>query len=497
MSLFSLSAKTAQPAWPRWLPLLLVFAVAVLFLPFVAVNPDVSWGLTMAEKWLDGARLYIDIVEVNPPATVFLYVPPVVLERVTGLRAEIFLDGLVLIAAALSLWLCARILLVNKLVTREQGWPLATIAAAALTILPSQSFGEREHIALIAVLPLLAVNWARAETKAPPSWMVILAGIGAGITAIIKPYFAVAILCSGAASAWSARSWRVLFALENWIAAAILVFYLAFVALAYPAYVSDMMPLLAAVYIPVKEPLGILLQHTAMPLWLLMLLMLWAIMRFDMMKAPVSLLLASSAGFAAAYLVQQKGWPNHSYPMLALGGLAIGFALCAPGIGRQVRIVGGMAGLMAAAMTFYWMNKAQDHADLVSPMRHIAPHAKVLAIASDLTIGHPATRDAGGVWVSRVSALWITQGVMLARARGGLDAAAAARLKTYAEHDRSALIEDIAKHRPDIILVQRDSDFDWLAWAQADTDLAGELKDYRPAEVVGPVLILRRQAPPM
>jgi hypothetical protein len=495
MSSFSIPAIATRLPLPQWWPLLLFFVLAVLLLHIVGVNPDVSWGLTMAEKWLDGGRLYVDIIEVNPPATLFLYVLPVVLERLTGLHAEIFVDVLVLLAAASSLWLAARILLDDKLVSGEQGWPLAAMAAAALTILPGQSFGEREHIALIAILPLLAVNWVRAERKAPSLRMAVLAGIGAGITAIIKPYFAAVILCTGAAAAWSARSWRMLFALENWIAAAMLASYIAFVWLTYPVYFSEMLPLLATVYIPMKLPLGVLLLNVAMPLWVLMLYMVWGLSRLDMLKAPISLLLAASTGFALAYLVQQKGWPNHSYPMLALALLALGDALLALRAKRRDRITGGVAGLLVATVTFYWMNVAPDHAALIAPIRTIAPHAKILAIGSDFTIGHPTTRAAGGVWVSRVPSLWMTQGIRMARARAGLDTAAIARLNSYAERDRSMLSKDIANNRPDVILVQRDSKFDWLAWARSDPVLADELKAYRPTQTVGTVLILHRQGP--
>ena len=103
MSSVSLAAKAARLSLPRWLPLALVCAVAVLLRHSTDDNPDVSWGLTMAERWLDGARLYVDIIKVNPPATVFLYVPPVALARLTGLRAEFFVDALVLLGAVGSL----------------------------------------------------------------------------------------------------------------------------------------------------------------------------------------------------------------------------------------------------------------------------------------------------------------------------------------------------------------------------------------------------------
>jgi hypothetical protein len=492
MTLLTLPSDT-RLAPPRWVPLAAVSLVALVTLHIAQTNPDVSWGLTMAEKWLDGSRLYVDIVEVNPPATLFLYVGPVWLARQIGLAPEMTADVMVLLAAALSIFIAARILSVLNLRPPERGWRLMAMTAAVLVILPGQNFGEREHIALITMLPLLAVNMIRANHLVPSSQMAIIAGIGAGITAIIKPYFAAAVLCSSVVAALAARSWRVMFALENWISAALLAVYFVFVWRAYPTYVNDMVPLLTTIYLPAKESLAHLLIHIAMPLWALMLFMLWGYEGMGMFKPPSALLLAASVGFAISYLVQQKGWPNHSYPMLALALLAFGNALLTARDGWRDRLMGRLSGLIVAGMTFYWMNMAKGHADLVMPIRTIAPHAKILAIANDFSIGHPTTRAAGGVWVSRVSSLWITQGVRIARAKGGLNAAALARLDGYAERDRIMLSEDIANNRPDIILVQRDSNYDWLAWAYSNPVLAGELKAYRPVQTYGTVLILHRE----
>ena len=54
----------------RWLPLLTVLAAAIGLRLVVVANTDVSWLITLSEKVLDGQRLYADLVELNPPASV-------------------------------------------------------------------------------------------------------------------------------------------------------------------------------------------------------------------------------------------------------------------------------------------------------------------------------------------------------------------------------------------------------------------------------------------
>lgn len=497
MSLIALPAIRHR-VWPRWLPVVAVFGLALALREVTTANTDVSWGLTMAEKWLDGARLYIDLIEVNPPATVFLYVAPVALARALGLAPETMVDILVFLAIGVSLWLSQFTLRRGEVIDDGEAAPLLTIAAAALAILPARNFGEREHIALILFLPCLSVAAVRARGATPGTAMIVAAGIAGGLMAAIKPHFAAAMVFTAAAAALSARSWRPIFAIENWIAAALLAGYAAFVVIVYPQFISEMMPLLLAVYVPVKAPLGKLLVFFATPIWVSALALIVWLKGFTALRAPFSLLLAASAGFAVSYYVQQKGWSYHAYPMLALALMAVVLAFIdrwhrgtAEGA-RPARLASAATGALIAGTTYLWMSFAVDCSALAAPIRAMVPHPKMLALTADLAYGHPLVRQVGGTWVGRVSAQWITAGVMIRRHETRLDPATDARLEAYLRRDRAMLTEDIARNRPDIIVVQPMQGFDWLAWAKADPQLAAELARYRPAATVNKVLILRR-----
>ena len=82
-------------AWPERrreiLPLLVSLAVvvgAVWQQATLGLNPDTSWLITVSERMLAGDRLYVDVFELNPPASVLLTLPPVVLAQWVGLRPE-------------------------------------------------------------------------------------------------------------------------------------------------------------------------------------------------------------------------------------------------------------------------------------------------------------------------------------------------------------------------------------------------------------------------
>src|SRR5258708_24904254 len=216
------AAPTSVPALPirrddvlrKWLLLVLIVAAAAAVRHFVIANTDVSYAITLSEKVLDGQRLYTDLIEVNPPASTFLYLPAVVLARMFGWAPELVVDTLVFICALVSLGIAARIIRHYRLLDGLPGWSLAAFALAVLTIFPAQTFGERDHVALIAALPALAVLAARGNGAKPLPWHCLVAGRGAGITICIKPHFALAIGLAVTGTTLYLRSWRVVVVLR-------------------------------------------------------------------------------------------------------------------------------------------------------------------------------------------------------------------------------------------------------------------------------------------
>ena len=139
--------STQLPALLPWISIVILFATAVALRHVLAANTDVSWLLTVAERVLDGQRLYVDVVETNPPMAVLVYMPGIVIARALGLPVEIVTDSLMFAAIFVSLAIVARILKHSSLPNADS-WLLAPLAFAAFAILPMQAFGQREHIAV-------------------------------------------------------------------------------------------------------------------------------------------------------------------------------------------------------------------------------------------------------------------------------------------------------------------------------------------------------------
>jgi hypothetical protein len=446
---------------------------------------------------LDGTRLYVDLIEVNPPASVLLYLPAVALARLIGLAPEIVVNTLVFFAVGASLWITSRILRRARLLDGVDGWAFAAFAASLLLIFPARTFAQREHIAVIVLLPALAVYAARAQGIFPGFAATVIAGIGTGIALSIKPHFALAIILAAAAAAYHAKSWRPTFALEHWIAGGIVAVYGASVLIFYPQFVADVLPLVQTVYVPIRLPWLGILTHAAAILWLISIFLLARQQQEAIFQPRFSILLLASCGFALAYAAQGKGWPYHSYPMLALVLLALAILpgtrekMTPEGIAiknsRTDRLISLVVTLCLVGAGFYWMTRAVDFTPLAEIIRRNAVQPKVLAISSDIGLGHPLVRQVGGKWAQRVGSLWITENAewLLKTERSP---AVAARLERYAAGDRAMLREDIRRERPDIILL----DMDWQARARSDPALSELLGAYSEVGRDKGIIILGR-----
>ncbi len=179
--------RTFLPALPRTglaAAALVVLALAIR-LAFGTVA-DVAWMIDCNERWLQGAVPYRDFLEINPPASLMLYWPAVAAARALGAPSEWGVLAFGFAAAASAIGLSGLVL------RRATTLPASVLLAAivALLVLPGQSFCERDHLAAVLGLPFLAVALARAERAEVTAWAALLAGVGAGAMAAIKPPYA-------------------------------------------------------------------------------------------------------------------------------------------------------------------------------------------------------------------------------------------------------------------------------------------------------------------
>jgi hypothetical protein len=483
-----------QTSYLGWLGVAALFVAAMAMRHVVAANTDVSWLLIAGERWLDGQRLYSDIVETNPPMAILIYVPGILIARALGISAEIVVDGLIFAAIAVSLAITARMLKNSSALAPVQRWTLALLALTVLAILPAQVFGQREHIAVIELFPALGVLALRIKRETLPAWAIAIAGLGLGLALSFKPHFVVPFLCCLGVAAFHLKSWRIIFAPEHFIAAAVIAGYGACMVAFFPEYFAVMVPLLRDVY-TIGLPLARMLEKPVVPLWGIALIGAVLFKRGKAFDSADALLLAASLGFGLIYFLQRKGWPYHSYPMMAFALLAFGHAMTSSHdrIGRGW--LAGASAVLAAlfGLSMVWFNHSLDARPLQAAVARLGPHPTILAISGNAGIAHPLTRAVGGVWASREQELLVASYDRYLRGTESPDPQTLANLDGYAAREREWLIADFRKYQPTIVLVDNFTD-DWTGWVHASPELVDLLKGYRLSETVMGVDIYVKRA---
>ena len=471
-----------------------VVALAIAIQIKFGMMADVAWLIDCDERWLDGATPYRDFLELNPPASLWLYWPAVALARTVGLPSEALVSAFGFAAAGAAMGLSALILRG----VREAGPGLALAALVALVVLPGQTFCERDHLAAVFGLPFLAVALARARGAPVSAPLAVMAGLGAGAVAAIKPPYA---LIGALLALYQLRGsgWRAMLRSPEYYAAAALgLAYVAVVGPLFPAYVANEWPFNAEVYVAVREPLGRLIASPgAMAFLMIAAAAAWAA-RDRIAEPEFAIPGLAAAGAGLAYFAQGKGWvyqavpammyatlaapvalqnaPARNFAALLAGAFAAGVAAplghnlglaavigVAVGVGLDAARAGGavslprlapfaLAAAIGAACGLCTVERPVTP-KLEAMLAGFGPHLRLGAISEDEGLGFPLVRRLHATWAMRAHSLIVSDYVRRLFAKHPGDAALAARLQPFAERDREILLDDISRRRPDALLV--------------------------------------------
>ena len=419
-------------------------------------NVDVSWLLVVCGRVLDGARLHADIVEINPPLSVWLYMPFVLAERVIGLRAEFWMTVGVCGLAVLSVWMCVRIAQEDR--PRRLG--LMPAGLISLLWLFPRDFGQREQVAVIALLPWLALLASRdrhADFSVGTGVQRVLAGLGAAVFVALKPPLSVfALLVPILWLCVVRRDVRPVFTTENVVGALVVLSYLAWLAAFHQAFFTDILPIAQDFYLPARMSAATMLTLTPVATFSALVVAVLAAAHPGRVDRGALLLLLSAAGYLPVFVLLGKGWPYQALPTLTLGVLALFLQISRAREATRpgwIRRIGIAAGLLVVANIL--------GPELVAP-RRISVDAAAAAIdgavrsptigsiATRLQPAHPLTRMVEGQFVARYPAFWFADNAAgLIRTT---DPARGAHLAALRDRMIDDLATEMARLRPDVIV---------------------------------------------
>ncbi len=184
--------------------LIFSLGIAVFYHHTTITSPDVAWFLYCAEQILDGARIYVDLIEVNAPLSFVIYFPAVLISKTFG--TEIFLTQAIITAG-----FCTLSFLIVRGLTFGRIKPYLWLAV--ILVLPGWDFGQREHIIAVFVAPGIFYLAERAAgTTVAPRYAILAIALSA-VGAAIKPHFLllpIALWCLCALLSWQSGKREIL-----------------------------------------------------------------------------------------------------------------------------------------------------------------------------------------------------------------------------------------------------------------------------------------------
>ncbi|WP_193174307.1 hypothetical protein [Oricola nitratireducens] len=469
-----------------------ILAVSAWHMFTGGTHPDVSWLILVGNRMLDGERLYVDVLENNPPFSIYLYLPMVWLGRVTPVSAESWtVLGTYVWAIAFGAF-ALRMTRRLGLATAAERLAITPVGLYLLLLLAPTTFSQREHFAVAAALPMLVIAAWRMKGEVrpvlPPAWMIV-AGAGAAVTMMVKPHYALLFLLPYLLAAWTARSPRLLFGPEILTAAFAVIAYGMWVWVAYPEYISAVLPALLDIYGDRHDLYTLLFTASLSELLLfgLLVVMLTGVSR---RVNPLAWTFAAAAAAAyCVFLYLGKGWVYHLLPALTFTLLAIALIGARRWLGEEAASGGGrnrivFAGIVAAtsmavAGTLVTWQRYDPPQWLADRINAIAPHPAVASVSDEIGIGHPWARSLRGVWVGRDCADWIVAGGVKAKiADPDMSDERRAHLDAIIEEAVERKISEWKAMPPDVVMLDS-APSGWTSPILEDPEFATLLSNYR------------------
>lgn len=485
--------SAARP-WRTWLLILCAVAASALFYPQFSLSHDVSWYLVATRRFMDGARLYVDVIEINPPLAFYLTVPGLALADGLGLTPEAgFVLYVSLLGGAAAWWTLRLVERADIDARLKLIFPAAALVGAFL--LPIGEFGQREHLMLILAMPYCFYLVLRDHLRPISVAERVGLGFAACLGLALKPYFLLIPFGILVARLAASRRWRELFDPAQFALGGGLIAYVLFIRFMHPEYLIEIVPVAREVYGSYGSAAArVLLRPEFLSFLVLTVLARVAGSRSDFILLG---LMGATLGAFVAYAVQFKGWNYHMLPGAFFLLLSLGVIAAGPRSG-SMRWSHRLAIIIAVYLAIgpnvqhgpYRAQTTEAFGAFVD-----RPHRSILVLSTNVWAAFPFVNEVQGQWASRFPAQWYIPGAVQRRAASDCRTAPdlCARLDAILDKARTAIIEDLLRYRPDHVFIDARAeksyfgsvDFDYRVFLSRDPRFADIWADYRPMGEVG------------
>jgi len=294
----------------------------------VPMSHDVAFFFYTSGRMLDGAKLYRDILEINPPLVYYFGVPPAWLARTLGLEPIPVFYGYCMVFVGAALFLMSRVALRATVFSGVAVRRVTLLALLCIELIMVSAygmfnqFGQREHLALVLILPYLVATATAAAGQPVGLGLGVSVGVFAGVGMAFKPLFLAPWVLAEIYVATRARSWRRLVRPESVAIAVTQAIFVVLVLTLEPGYLTNAR-LDLAVRPGLIGPFSGLVLRPEVLLWLLAGLALLFLRRGTSDDDLAKVLFLAAGAFLFAAVAQRRGSDYHYYPVLALSAFLL------------------------------------------------------------------------------------------------------------------------------------------------------------------------------
>ena len=470
------------------------------------LNHDAAALLHYAARWLAGEKLYVDLIDVNPPLVFVLDLLPAAIARLTPIAAP---SALILCVLA---WIGFGFALSWKLLRVEPGtvsgihrYLFPPLFLFIMIVYPGSEFAQREHLMIVSTLPYLLLAQARLEGRETARSVVFATTLFAGVAFALKPHFLLIPFLVEALILLSIGIRRALRDPVPWMLGAVFLAYGVFVLLVTPAYLTLVVPLAMESYrgLGDRGVLGVLFDSQLTASALLLVPLATASL---FMRRPLSRLLAVAAIASVIFaVVQGKGWPYHVLPAESFVLLLAAALLCefldsqVPTV-HERRSVSLMVFLVTLMLAVYYLSaltrptfwrqarfEQSQAGQLLERFGKQAAEGPLLVLSPGIYPHFPFVNYAKTKMATRFMSMWPIQGAYGKCLPDGRMFRNPSEMSFAESYAYNAVAEDFNRSRPKLVIVDKEpgiimcggKDFDYLAYFRRNPLFEANWQRYR------------------
>ncbi len=440
------------------------------FCYFYPINDDIAILTSLADIMLDGGKIGIDYYDSNPPFSIVLYAPVVLLHDLTGLSLHI---SALVWSAAWVVWAVWTSALLLRLIFPQHPQDRIVILSSfilAATILSSTSFGERDHIVALALFPFSLLQFCYFRNIKVPRLLQALILIPGTFVILVKPHHGLFPTIFLVARLIRNRNFFGFYRQPDFIALALgVLLYIAIVAIFFSAFITTILSDVLAYYVPESYYRTNLLKVIAVPVLTLPFWLVFQRQNISSERREISNLLALGAVLSAfCFFIQGKGFYYHLLP-------AVTFLACLGSYGLYVFLpvflkknIGPTPALALAAVIFYIITPFPATKVLYTDLQNL-PLKKILTgscpqspcpffIITYLNIIYLDVFYFGDTHAVRMPGPWFLPTVLEKIHYGSPEEKAKAQ--AVMEKYKRYYAEDLLRNKPDVIILPKIKGFD-------------------------------------